>query len=76
MELPLVDPRDPNYNSYRHEAVVKISILISLIPLGKIQISKFKIQISKKIQGSKGGPEKFISLESYHFCELGAHAKF
>ena len=34
MELPLVDPRDPNYDSDRHEAVVKISTLNSLIPLG------------------------------------------
>ena len=34
MELPLVDPRDPNYDSDRHEAVVKISTLNSLIPIG------------------------------------------
>ena len=34
MELPLVDPRDPNYDSDRHEAVVKISTLTSLILIG------------------------------------------
>ena len=34
MELPLVDPRDPNYDSDRHEAVVKISTLNSLILIG------------------------------------------
>ena len=35
MELPLVDPRDLDYDSDRHEAVVKISTLNSLIPLGR-----------------------------------------
>ena len=33
-ELPLFDPRDPNYDSDRLEAIVKISTLNSLIPLG------------------------------------------
>ena len=34
MEQLLVDPRDPNYDSDRHEVIVKISTLNSLIPLG------------------------------------------
>ena len=34
MELPLVDPRDPNYDSNGHKALVKIFTLNSLIPLG------------------------------------------
>ena len=25
---------------------------------------------------ARGGPRNFFPLESYHFCELGAHAKF
>ena len=39
MELPLVDPRDPNYDSDRHEAIVKISSLNSLIPLAVDELS-------------------------------------